>query len=142
MLSIICSLKDFFRPSAAFTALERAILDAIGEKLQSPHAELWKAQVKVVNKVHRSPDGLEVNLYAMRNGKPDFPKEWCFTQTEEFKIGVVDISANDGRSKLRARVWCVNGHVFSIEYKTSSNAFEQAALGSWQVNCHIEKYPA
>jgi hypothetical protein len=133
--------KSLLKPSAGLTALEKTIFDAVRGKLQSPQADLWDAQIKAVNKVYRSPDGMEVNLYAMRNRKSDFPRELCFAQTDEFKIAVVDISANEGKQKLRARVWCVNGHVFSIEYRTSFKEFEQATQGNWHVNCHIENYP-
>lgn len=103
---------------------------------------MWDSQIEVINKVHRSPDGLEVNFYAMRNGESDFPEKLCFTKNDDFKIAVVDVSAGEGKQKLRARVWCVGGHAFSIECKTSFKEFEQATQGEWNAHCHIENYPA
>ena len=138
MPSLISSLKGLFTPSAELSRIERAIFDAVREKLQPREAELWEKQLAAINKIHRSPDGREMNLYVMRNGKSDFPRELCFSKDGEFKIAVVDLAANEGAAKLRGRVWCVKGHVFSIEYKTSSKEFERTAQGEWQVHCHIE----
>jgi hypothetical protein len=120
------------------------MFNAVREKLNPPEAELWDKQLAVINKIHRSPDGREVNLYAMRSGKPDFPKELCFAKSEEFKIAVVDLedTSPDIKTKLRGRVWCVGGHVFSIEFKSSFKDFEKTAIGEWKVHCHIENYPA
>lgn len=142
MYALISKLKGLFVPSAELSRLERTIFDAVRDKLQPREAALWEKQLAAINKVHRSPDGLEMNLYVMRNGKSDFPRELCFDRNEEFKIAVVDITAYGGAGKLRGRVWCVKGHVFSIEYKTSFKEFEKLAQGEWQVHCHIENYPA
>lgn len=132
-------LKSLFKPSAELSRLERAIFDAVREELAPREAQLWEKQLAAINRIHRNPEGKEVNLYVMRGGKSDFPREICFDKTEEFKIAVVDIVA--GEAKLRGRVWCVNGHVFSIEYKTSFKDFEKDASGEWKVHCHIETPP-
>jgi hypothetical protein len=142
MPSLISALKGLFVPSAELSRLERTIFDAVREKLQPRQAELWEKQLAAINRIRRSPDGLEMNLYVMRKGKSDFPRDLCFDKDGEFKIAVVDLVANGGAVKLRGRVWCVKGHVFSIEYKTSFKEFENLAQGEWQVHCHIENYPA
>jgi len=113
----------------------------VGQQLQEKEALLWNGQLAAINKIHRSPDGKEVNLWAMRGGKSDFPQALRFGNSEEFKIAVVDVTANAGALTLRGRVWCVGGHVFSIEYKNSFKEFEKSAQGDWQVHCHIENYP-
>jgi hypothetical protein len=141
-MSLVDTLRSLFFSSAQLSKLERIIFDAVREKLQKGEAEIWDKQLSAVNKIHRSPDGLEMNLYVMRNGRSNFPPELRFVKHNEFKIAVVDVLANVGAAKLRARVWCVNGHVFSIVYKTSFKEFERAAQGEWQVHCHIENYPA
>jgi len=142
MPSLISSLKGLFTPSAELSRIERAIFDAVREKLEPREAELWDKQLSAINKIHRSPDGREMNLYVMRNGTSDFPAELCFAKGGEFKIAVVDIVEKTGAAKLRGRVWCVKGHVFSIEYKTSFKEFESMAQGEWKVHCHIENYPS
>jgi len=78
---------------------------------------------------------------ALSASEPDFPQALRFGNSEEFKIAVVDVTANAGALTLRGRVWCVGGHVFSIEYKNSFKEFEKSAQGDWQVHCHIENYP-
>jgi hypothetical protein len=142
MQPLIDTLKNLFVPSARLSKLEKIIFEAVREKLQKAEADLLDKQLSAVNKIHRSPEGLEMNLYVMRNGNSDFPQELCFAKGGEFKIAVVDLVASTGATKLRGRVWCVKGHVFSIEYKTSFKKFESAAQGEWQVHCHIENYPA
>lgn len=141
MPSLINAFKSLFGLSAQLSRLEKTILDAVGQKLQEKEARLWALQLAAINKIHRSPDGKEVNLWVMRGGKPDFPKELCFGKSEEFKLAVVDVAASAGGLTLRGRVWCVGGHVFSIEYKNSFKDFEKSAQGDWQVHCHIENYP-
>jgi hypothetical protein len=141
-MSLIDLVKRSFMPSARLTRLEQIIFDAVREKLKPSEAELWMKQLASINKIHRSPDGQEINLYAIRNGIANFPREFCFAKDDEFKIAVVDVAAKNCAKKLRARIWCVKGHVFSIEYKTSFKDFEAVAQGELQVHCHIENYPA
>lgn len=136
--SLVDTVKNFISGSKRLSRLEICVFDAVCEKLPQQLGDLWAKQIAVVNKIHRSPDEKEVNLYVIAGGKSSFPMELCFTKRDEFKIAVVDLSANNGAVKLRARVWCVNGHVFSIEYKTSFKDFERQAQGDWQVSCHIE----
>lgn len=135
-------MRRLFRTKVAFSRLETTIFNAVQLKLSPSNAELWTKQLNAINKIHRSPDGREVNLFVIRNGKADFPRELCYTRGGEFKVAVVDLKAKQSPSKLRARVWCVNGHVFSIEYKTPSTVFEQTAQGEWEVSCYIENQPA
>lgn len=139
MPPLIGMLKDLFKPSAELSRLERVIFDAVRGELAPREAQLWEQQLAAINRIHRHPEGKEINLYVMRGGKSDFPREICFDKTDEFKIAVVDIEAGD--AKLRGRVWCVNGHVFSIEFKTSFKDFEKNARGEWRVHCHIETPP-
>ncbi|RSZ55171.1 hypothetical protein HF313_22985 [Massilia atriviolacea] len=142
MSALIDMLRSLFRPSAGLSPLEASIFDAVHEQLPPQDAELWRKQLEAVNKIYRSPTEREINLYVIRNGKSNFPRELCFANEEEFKIAVVDLTAGDNEGKLRARVWCVNGHVFSIEYKTSFKVFEEMAQGKWRCKCKILNYPS
>lgn len=141
-LSVFNLIKSLFLAQAEFSRLEKIIFDSVREKLHDDEIELWDRQLAAVNRIHRSPDGLEINLYSMRNGKSDFPKDICFANKKEFKIAVVDIKDNDNKATLRGRIWCVNGHVFSIEYKTSFKEFEKIANGQWLTSSHIESSPS
>ncbi len=136
--SFVSAIKSVVFGSESLSKLETSIFGAVCEKLPQQLGDLWTKQIAVINKIHRYPDEKEVNFYVIAGGKSSFPMELCFTKRDEFKIAVVDLSANNGAVKLRARVWCVNGHVFSIEYKTSFKDFERQAQGDWQVSCHIE----
>lgn len=139
MSTLIEILKRLFLPRVELSRVERTIFDSVVKMLPPREAEIWAKQLAVVNKIHRSPDGKEINLFSMRRGKSDFPDELCFNLREPFKIAVVDLSA--GKCRLRGRVWCVNGHVFSIEYKTSWKNFDKEAVGDLTVHCHLETSP-
>jgi hypothetical protein len=78
--------------------------------------------------VQRLPDGIEVNFYRMRAGRPNNPDELSFpNRTEELLLAKVRIDLHDFKRKLDAKVWCVQGFLFSIEYAGSANYFEEAA---------------
>ena len=141
MSTLIGKLKTLFLSSAALSPLERSICDAAASTLPANLAELWKKQLNAINRIHRSPDKREVNFFVIRKGQSNFPDELCFKNRSEFKIAVVDLKASGNKANLRARLWCVHGHFFSIEYKTSFREFEEAAHGGWQITCHIETLP-
>lgn len=142
MPSLTGLLQKLFCRKAAFSRVEAAIFEAIRSKLSPSDAELLAKQLEAVNKIYRAPGGREVNLYVMRNGKLGFPRELLFPKTGEFKIAVVDFMAKEGAKKLRARVWCVGGHIFLIAYKTSPEEFEKVTQGKWKAECKILNYPS
>lgn len=142
MSALIDRLKAAFLPSTKLSPLELSIFDAILEKLPTNDAIVLRKQLKVINRIHRSPATRETYLYVMRNGKPDFPRELAFAKDGEFKMAVVDLTAMQNAQKLRARVWCVGGQVFLIAYKTSPKLFEKAAQGIWKTDCRILNYPS
>lgn len=137
MSSIMELFKGLLGAKATFSKLESAILGAVESKLAPDIRELWVKQLEAVNKIHRSPDGEEVNLFVIRNGKAAFPQELRFSSDGEVEVAVVTLRAVHSAAKLRARVWCVEGHVFMIVYDTPARIFEQAAQGEWEVHCDI-----
>lgn len=140
-MSLIDSIRRLFGLPIELSALELAIFDSVAHELREGEATLWRAQVAAINRVHRSPDGKEANFWVIRGGRSDFPEELCFERSEVFKIAVVDVSAKTSKDSLRARVWCVDGHLFSIEYKRSFRGFEKSAGRDWRLHCHIVSYP-
>jgi hypothetical protein len=141
MQSLIGTLKNMLVSKQEFSRLEKAILQAVREKMPQHILARWDMQVAAVNKIQRL-QGLEVDLYVMKNGKPNFPKELAFSdKSEDFHLATVDIT-DSASHKLRANVWCVAGHLFMLKYVSSFKEFEGLAQGEWQVHCHIENYPA
>lgn len=140
-ISVIDFIRRLLGLPIKLSALELAILGSVAQELRAGEASLWRAQVAAINRVHRSPDGKETNFWVIRGGRSDFPEELCFERSEVFKIAVVDVSAKTSKDSLRARVWCVHGHLFSIEYKRSFRGFEKSAGRDWRLHCHIVSYP-
>ena len=83
--------------------------------------------MQAINKVQRLPEGVEVNFYRMKNGRPSFGEELAFpNKTTELLLAKVRLELPN-MGKLTAKVWCVKGFVFSIEYEGSVSYFEEAA---------------
>ena len=109
------------------SALEKMVLDCVKGRLDVRMGELWDKQVQAINKVQRLPEGIEVNFYRMKSGRPSFDEVLAFpNKTTELLVAKVQVELS-GMGKLTAKVWCVKGFVFSIEYEGSVSYFEEAA---------------
>jgi hypothetical protein len=121
-------LGALFGASNRLSELEKRILSCVRDRLDERIATLWDKQVQAINKVQRLPDGVEVNFYRMKDGRPTFDAELAFpNKTEELQLAKAEIRLTNDSQKLIARVWCVNGFLFMIEYDGSVKYFEEAA---------------
>lgn len=121
-------LSSLFGASNRLSDLETRILDCVRARLDERIAVLWDKQVQAINKVQRLPDGVEVNFYRMKGGRPTFDADLAFpNNTEELQLAKAEIKLANASQKLVARVWCVNGFLFMIEYEGSVKYFEEAA---------------
>ena len=124
------------------SAVEMAVLNCVRGQLDAGMTDVWDAQVKAINKVQRLPDGVEVNFYRMRGGRPSFPEDLSFpNKAKELLLAKVRIEVPGLQGKLDAKVWCVEGFLFSIEYAGSVNYFDEAAgmdpRPSFNVACEL-----
>ncbi|UZB08260.1 hypothetical protein [Xanthomonas citri] len=110
--------------------IDRLVLDSIGGELPIPERELWNLQISKINKVQRLPHGVEVNFYRISKGKPTFDAAIAFkNRTEELMVASLVIKSCN--QELTAKVWCVRGFIFSIEYEAAP-AFLDEILGCGQ----------
>ena len=110
------------------SALERLLLDAVRAQIDPRLVGAWDRQVHAINKVQRLPEGVEVNFYRMAKGHPTFDDGLTFpNKAEELLLASVRVSWGKASSELVARVWCVKGFIFSIEYTGGVAYFEEAA---------------
>jgi hypothetical protein len=142
MPSLTTFIANMFGASKRLSDLERLILDSVRAKLDAPLALIWDKQVLAINKFQRLPEGVEVNFYRMKSGRPSANAELSFpNKTEELQVAKVEIALTNIRQKLVANVWCVKGFLFSIEYEGSVNYFEEAAgledATALQINCTL-----
>jgi hypothetical protein len=120
-------IARFFGAGARLSALEKMILVCVENHLDAPLRELWNRQIQAINKIQRLPEGVEVNFYRMKCGRPSFDEDLAFpNKTTELLVAKVQVELS-GMGKLDAKVWCVKGFVFSIEYSGSVSYFEEAA---------------
>ncbi|WP_157462083.1 hypothetical protein [Chitinimonas koreensis] len=115
--------------SRGLSGLELRVLDAVRALLPAPQACQWDEQVRTINKVQRLPDGVEVDFYRMKQGRPSFDEALAFPNREgELLLAIVSIVLDQAPwpSELAARVWCTRGFLFSIEYDGSSKYVDEA----------------
>lgn len=129
MFAMKSFIGKLFGADARLSALEKMELDCVRDRLDARIADLWDGQMQAINKVQRLPEGVEVNFYRMRNGRPSFDESLAFpNKAEELLIANVSIELA-GFGKLMAKVWCVKGFVFSIEYQQGSVSYFEEAAG-------------
>jgi hypothetical protein len=124
------------------SAVEKAVLDCVRGQLNAGMVNLWDGQVQAINKIQRLPEGVEVNFYRMKSGCPSFPEELSFpNKAKELLLAKVRIEVPSLQGKLNAKVWCVEGFLFSIEYAGSVSYFEEAAgmdpRPEFKVSCEL-----
>ncbi|MBO9857260.1 hypothetical protein LN565_04130 [Xanthomonas euvesicatoria pv. euvesicatoria] len=113
-----------FKRNSSLSRLERLVLDSIAGRLPVSERELWSLQVSKINKVQRLPQGVEVNFYRISRGRPTFDDEIAFkNRTQELMVASLVIKACN--QELAAKVWCVRGFIFSIEYEGAPAFFDE-----------------
>ena len=128
--------------TSRLSRVEKAVLECVRGELDEDMLKLWDAQLQAINKIQRLPEGVEVNFYRMKSGRPSFPRDLSFpNKTKELLLAKVRIEALDLRGELNARVWCVEGFLFSIEYEGSVSYFEEAVgmdpRPEFKVSCEV-----
>lgn len=120
-------IATLFGAGSGLSELEKLILGCVRECLAEPIVTLWDKQVEAINMVQRLPDGVEADFYRLKGGRPSFDEKLSFpNKTTELLIANVWVElANTG--KLTAKLWCVKGFLFSIEYEGSIKYFDEAA---------------
>jgi hypothetical protein len=120
-------IRKLFGAGARLSELEETVLGCVREELDASAAELWDKQISAINKIQRLPEGAEVNFYRMNGGRPTFDEKLSFpNKATELLIAKVRLELPK-MGKLTAKVWCVKGFLFSIEYEGSVSYFEEAA---------------
>lgn len=115
-----------FGAGANLSLVEKMVLDCVKSRLDARLAVAWDKQVQAINKIQRLPEGTEVNFYRMRNGRPSFDDALTFpNRSEELLIAKVQLELPN-MGTLRAKVWCIKGFLFSIEYAGSVSYFDEA----------------
>jgi hypothetical protein len=120
MLKALLGIGDSLSP------LDQRVLDSVQAVLPEGLREKWRAQLDAVNKVQRLPEGVEVNLYRMKNGKPSNEKDQAIVGfPDEHHFATVSVSAGESNAALQAKIWLVKGFVFSVEYSGPTSYFEE-----------------
>jgi len=127
-MSIKSFLGFFFGTSSRLSDLERRILNCVRSCFDEQLTVLWDKQVGSINKIQRLPNGIEVDFYRMKNGRPSFDPEIAFpNRTKEILLAKVEICILNAPQKLNAWISCVRGFLFSIQYDGDASYFEEAA---------------
>lgn len=135
-------LGKLLGPRALFSDTDTLVLGAVRGRLAPELQGRWDAQIRAVNKVQRLPENVEVDFYRMKDGRPTFDPDLAFpNRTEDLLVAKVEVNHVDSGYSLLAKVSCVNGFLFSIEYQGSTKFLDEA-LGmdpklSLEVACEL-----
>jgi len=101
----------------ALRPVERTILEAVANRLEPSARERLEGQIRETNFVQRQLKGREVSLYTLRDGQVKRNPDLRFPhQGDEVKLATVKLVL-PSTEKLRAEVYLVRGHVFSIQFE-------------------------
>ena len=135
-------LSTLLGASSKLSTVETAVVDCVRGQLDAGMVYLWDGQVQAINKIQRLPEGVEVNFYRIKSGRPSFPEDLSFpNKAKELLLAKVRLEVPSLQGKLDAKVWCVAGFLFSIEYAGSVSYFEEAAgmdpRPEFKVSCEL-----
>lgn len=112
---------------SCFTPIERAVLFAIGKLLDEPFAATYREQLSLPNEVQRLANGKECNFYIKRLFQlKEWPENLALPKiAREYLLGIVTLQHRDSKAEARARVYVVDGHVFSVTFDRSPGFLNQ-----------------
>lgn len=95
-----------------FTPVESAVLNSVVEVLPVDASATCEQQIAAVNRVQRYLDWTEINLYCIKNGRPNWVGVPSFSNRSEFTLS--ESSFTIGNRRFTTRIVCISGHVFSL----------------------------
>lgn len=107
---MITALRAAFR---TWTPWEEKVVAAVEGGLAPKHQGVLRAQLAAVNKVQRILGWREIDFYVMREGRVDWSGVPLFLDEGEFSLATV--CTRVGTERFETQVWCVGGHIFSLE---------------------------
>lgn len=123
----------FRRGTPGFTDFESKVLAALADALTPAEMERLRERVKRINLVQRLDGGREVNAFAMQGGKPVLSEDTRLDlSTGERPLAQITIEGAPGTANM-ARVWLVDGNLFSIEFDDPTEHADVAAITSMHV---------
>ena len=96
-----------------WTPWEDRLLSALTEKFGHKHLDIFKKQIKAVNKIQRIVGWTEIDLYVMRRSRVCWDEVPKFFDDQEFTLARASTFIGDKR--IQSELTCVGGHFFSIE---------------------------
>jgi hypothetical protein len=123
----------FRRGTSGFTEFESKVLSALSDVLTPTEMERLHERVKRINLVQRLDGGREVNAFAMQGGKPVLDEDTRLdSSTGEKALAQITIEGIAGTAN-KARVWLVDGNLFSIEFDDPTEHADTSGISSIRV---------
>lgn len=124
-MGVLSWIGRLMRPgSRSFSDYERKVLEAVALRLPPDAAERLTRRIEEVNLVQRLDGGREVNCYSIKGGRvvvnPDSRIESSTGERmlARFQVRGGQLASNEGE------VWLVDGSLFSIEFRDSTEHAE------------------
>ena len=136
MLGFLKRLRPTLRP------YEQRLIDALAGQLGPEAKALLVKQVEQVNLVQRHAEDKEVNLYAMKVGKPAFDGASLFPLRAEAKLAAITFKAPSHAKSCRVTFWLVNGHLFTLEFNQSPKALQPETIEIQKADVFVDPLKA
>jgi hypothetical protein len=123
----------FRRGTPGFSDFEAKVLLALSEVLSPTEVERLRERVRRINLVQRLDGGREVNAFAMRGGRPVLDEDTRLDSSIGEKVlARITIEGPAGTANM-AKVWLVEGNLFSIEFDEPTEHADTSAISSIRV---------
>ncbi len=127
-------LNSLWNGSSTLRQHEAWVLSEVAGQLSPSGADKLRQQVASVNKVQRFADDMEVNMYHIERGKPQFDERLCFpNKAPEIRLAAVTMRATGMKELVRADVWLAHGRVFSIAFSCAPRLWANVSWTSENV---------
>lgn len=119
-----------------FTEFENRVIRSFVSCLPRSIRETVEKQIALINKLHRSPDGREVDFWRMSRGRPKFYQELSISDVEVIRAAKIKVS-KENETLLFVRIYFVRGLLFSLEYDRPILKIDLSH--GIDYHCHIDK---
>ena len=91
------------------------MLHLLSQKLGDKHRKILLSQLEAINKIQRIVGWTEIDFYVTKRGQVSWDGVHAFFDDREFTLARA--STFTGGARIQSEVFCIAGHLFSIESK-------------------------
>jgi hypothetical protein len=127
LITTLCNLvRGYTRHLSSY---ERAIIDALGKRLDENSRARLMRRAAAINRVHRLDGGRETLFYQMKAGRPVFPDETALVQEPRvIAFAQFSVRSRDQLTRLTGVINLCAGNLFSIDFNRNTEHADDAKI--------------